>query len=133
MEGGADDCGAVFADDESDILELGNGGGGGAPADGKGGADGAPVGGKGGGGGAPEEGNGGFGAEEAGSGGGGGADVVGMGGGGGAGDVGSEGTAGDLSSSKELIEFTELDFKCDDFFGLLGGILGGTFKPALVF
>lgn len=33
-----------------------------------------------------------------------------------------------MSSSKELIEFTEFDFKCDDFFGLFGGILGGTFK-----
>jgi len=36
-----------------------------------------------------------------------------------------------LSPSKELIEFTEFDFKCDDFFGLFGGILGGTFKPGL--
>ena len=92
----------------------------------------------GGGGGAPEEGTGGgVGADDVGSGGGGGADDVGSGGGGaddagrggGAGDVGADEV--DLSSSKELIEFTEFDFKCDDFFGLFGGILGGTFKPGL--
>ena len=58
-----------------------------------------------------------------GKGGGGGADSVGKGGGGGADSVGNGGGPL-LVSSNDEIEFTDVDLKCDDFFGLLGGIFG---------